>query len=47
MTIDLADNGHQGQAAFIVTPTSATGVKEYNSGIWALDDVFESTYKAL
>jgi hypothetical protein len=44
MTMNLADNGVQGQVGFIVTPTSATGIKEYNSGIWALDDVSNTTY---
>jgi hypothetical protein len=44
MTMDLADGGSQGQVGFIVTPTSATGVQAYNSGIWSLDAVSDTTY---
>jgi hypothetical protein len=44
MTMNLGDAGQQGQIGFVVTPTSATGIKEYSSGIWALDDVLETTY---
>lgn len=42
MTMNLADSGQQGQVGFVVTPTSATGIKEYSSGIWALDDSFNT-----
>lgn len=41
MRMDLGDAGQQGQIGFVVTPTSATGIKEYSSGIWGLDNVFE------
>jgi hypothetical protein len=45
MTMNMNDGGHQGQVGFIVTPTSATGIKEYSSGIWSLDDVSETVYR--
>jgi hypothetical protein len=45
MTMNLGDAGHQAQVGFIVTPTSATGIKEYSSGIWSLDDVSETVYR--
>jgi hypothetical protein len=44
MTMNLGDAGHQAQVGFIVTPTSATGVQAYNSGIWSLDAVSDTTY---
>lgn len=45
MVMDMGDGGHQGQVGFVVTPTSATGIKEYSSGIWSLDDVSETAYQ--